>query len=155
MKKPLKKVKRVVGDVVRIRLPDGKFAFGRVLDEPLFAFYDLYGPAEGDAIQVVSKPVLFKIWVMNHAVASGRWKIIGNLPLEGHLREPVRFFKQDALNPREISIHCDGKDSPATTDECRGLERAAVWEPEHVEERLQDHLSGKSNIWVESLRLKA
>ena len=40
----------------------------------------------------------------------------------------------------------------AIAEECVGLERAAVWEPEHVEDRLRDHFAGRSNRWVESLK---
>jgi len=35
-----------------------------------------------------------------------------------------------------------------------GLERAAVWGPSHVEDRLRDHYAGRKNKWVESLRIK-
>lgn len=38
--------------------------------------------------------------------------------------------------------------------EVEGLERLAVWDPEHVEDRIRDHYNGVQNIWVESLRLK-
>lgn len=45
-------------------------------------------------------------------------------------------------------------ENPATPEECAVLERAAVWDPGHVEDRLRDHFAGQSNKWVESLRLK-
>jgi hypothetical protein len=43
--------------------------------------------------------------------------------------------------------------TPVSIDKCRGLERSAIWEPEHVEERLSDHYAGKVNRWAESLKL--
>jgi hypothetical protein len=39
-------------------------------------------------------------------------------------------------------------------EDCVGLERAAVWEPEHIEDRLRDHFNGIKNIWEESLKIK-
>jgi len=41
-----------------------------------------------------------------------------------------------------------------TRKESQGLEAAAVWEPEHIEDRLRDHFDGKPNKWLESLRIK-
>ena len=36
-----KKIKRKMGDIIRIYLKNNTFAFGRVLIEPLIAFYNL------------------------------------------------------------------------------------------------------------------
>lgn len=46
-----------------------------------------------------------------------------------------------------------GGEEPASRQELEGLEVAAVWDPEHVEDRLRDHFSGRPNKWVESIRL--
>jgi len=53
-----------------------------------------------------------------------------------------------------FQIYLAGHIRQASRAECEGLERCAVWEPEHVEDRLRDHFAGKPNVWVESLRLK-
>jgi hypothetical protein len=39
-------------------------------------------------------------------------------------------------------------------EEVKGLERAAVWEADHIEDRLTDYIDGKENKWVKSLELK-
>jgi hypothetical protein len=97
---------------------------------------------------------------MNHAVTRGRWQVIGSVPLSQEERSvPIRFFKQDALTG-DLTIYWEGPEPgevhevPATREECMGLERAAVWEPEHVEDRLRDHFAGRPNKWLESLALK-
>lgn len=46
-----------------------------------------------------------------------------------------------------------GEDS-ATRAQCAGLERSAVWDAEHVEDRLRDRRAGRLNKWAESLALK-
>ena len=80
--------------------------------------------------------------------------VVGNGPLENELRTPPPRFIQDALRPDQFRIYENGKIRSATKEECLGLEREAVWDPEHVEERIRDHYAGRKNRWVESLRIK-
>ena len=58
------------------------------------------------------------------------------------------------MRPEKFSIYEDGKIRSASKEECLGLERAAVWEPSHVEERIVDYYAGRKNQWLESLKLK-
>ncbi|WP_445367710.1 immunity 26/phosphotriesterase HocA family protein [Methylomonas sp. BW4-1] len=147
------KVCRKEGDIVKIDMGDGTFCFGRVLEEPLLALYGLRTDSIPSFSEIESAPVLFKVWVMNSAVTSGRWPVIGNQPLEESLRLPVKFFKQDPIS-KKIFLYINAQEIPSTKEECEGLERAAVWSPEHIEDRLRDHFAGISNKWVDSLRIK-
>ena len=87
---------------------------------------------------------------MDRAVKSGRWRVIGNRPLEGELLNPPARFIHDPLDPESFSIYRRGQTVPASREEIGGLERAAVWEPEHVEDRFRDHYAGRTNKWVRS-----
>jgi hypothetical protein len=153
-----KRVRRAEGQVVKIPLGDGSWAYGRVLEEPLVALYDKrYLDADEPSIdEIVSLPVAFKIWVMNYAITKGGWPVIGKLPLSAELREVPAFFKQDVLNGNLSIYHALPEfaphyERPATYEECLGLEEAAVWEPEHVEERLHDHFEGRKSKWCGSV----
>lgn len=148
-----KKIKRQAGDVVAVKLEDGSFSFGVVLEEPLMAFYDYNSRELPELKAIVAKPVLFKVWVMNSAVESGRWEVIGSTSLTPELASTPRFFKQSPLNKR-LTVYFKGEETPSTKDECQNLERAAVWDPEHVEDRLRDHYAGVPNQWVESLKIQ-
>ncbi len=148
--------KRKEGDIILIKLSDSSFGYGRVLIDPLVAFYDLNTSQPLlDIEQITAKNILFKVWVMKHAITSGRWEVIGNKSLEDALVSSPLFFKQDILS-KELSIYnlTTGQEIDASYEECKNLERAAVWEPEHVEDRLEDLFEGKSNKWVESLKPK-
>lgn len=154
-----KRVRRTVGQMVEIDLGLGLKAYGRVLEKPLFAFYDR-AVHEGDhpsLADVCGWPVAFKIWVMNYAVTRGRWRVIEALPLSPDMLVKPDFFKQDMITGR-LSIHDDGAppryERPATLAQCEGLERAAVWEPEHVEDRLRDHFAGRPNRDLDSMKIK-
>ena len=61
---------------------------------------------------------------------------------------------QNHLNHSELSLYIAGEVRPATREQCLGLERAAVWEPENIESRLADHYAGRPNAWADSLRLQ-
>ena len=43
----------------------------------------------------------------------------------------------------------DGSNKVRTKEDCVGLERASLWQADQMEERLQDHFTGKKNDWQE------
>ncbi|MBL1082071.1 immunity 26/phosphotriesterase HocA family protein [Streptomyces actinomycinicus] len=154
---------RAPGRVARIDLGDGRCAFGRQLTGLCVEFYDLVGRpgAPVDLIEIVAAPVAFKIWVMDSAFRrrSG-WELLDVVPLTREEQAVVHVFsKQDPLSG-SVTVHRvdpvtrAGRETPSTLEEGRKLERAAVWAPEHIEDRLRDHFDGRPNKWVESLRLK-
>ena len=150
-----KRQKRTLGDVVSIDLGGGFYGYARTLEEALYAFYDCHTKKVLPVDEIVRSPVLFQVAVMDHAVKSGCWKVLGNVPLDGALLNPPARFIQDPLRPDQFSIYEKGRTRPATGAEAVGLERAAVWEPGHVEDRLRDHYAGRKNKWVESLKIKS
>ncbi len=99
-----KKQKYTVGAFVKIPLEGGGHGYGRVLEAPLFAFYDVKTENDLPLLEVRSMPVLFKIWVMRSAVTSGRWEIVGVAPLEEGLKVEPHFFKVDPIS-KKLSIY--------------------------------------------------
>lgn len=143
--------KIVPGDIFEIDMKDGSYCYGRVLLN-LYGFYDLQVNHRPQFEEIVNHPMIFKIWVMDYAIERGVWKVIGNFCLTQELTVAPRFFKKDALSGK-LSITFDGsQEIPATLDECKELECAAVWDPAHVEDRLRDHFKGRRNIWYEDMR---
>jgi hypothetical protein len=146
------------GAVVSISLGDDFLGFGQMLDEPEYAFFDVRTlsetlPAPAD---VVANPVLFRLWVIRQAHSKGRWSKIGFAPIAAELAKKVLRFNQDPLKPNSIFLSYDGvSGKPCAAEECTLYERAAVWDPEHVEDRLRDHFAGRPNKWVESLRVRS
>ncbi|NVO33403.1 immunity 26/phosphotriesterase HocA family protein [Hymenobacter lapidiphilus] len=146
---------RTVGAIVEIPLEAGKKAYGRILGEASFAFYDYVNDGEPVVLaDLVAKPILFIVAVYSDAVTQGRWQKIGRLPLEPTLQTLPLKFIQDALDETRFKVYDNGVIRPATREACVGLERVAVWEPEHVESRLSDHYKGQPNEWVIQLRMR-
>jgi Immunity protein 26 len=150
----MKKIRRREGDIVRIDLGNGEWTFGRILPQTVFAFYDCFQCPDDDIARIVSSRVLFKVPVMGSAVTTGRWKVVGNAPLDLQFARPPSFFKQDALDKERYYIDEGEIERPATREECIGVERLAVWSAEHIEDRLRDWRAGRPNKWFESLKIK-
>jgi hypothetical protein len=75
------------------------------------------------------------------------------MPISQELSRSVPRFKH--YSSGQLARYQDDTESPATPDECKGLECAAVWDPIHVEERLQDVRDGRPNQIVEGLLKRA
>ncbi len=156
--KPLKRLPKArpplrEGDIFRLPLGDGTYAFGRVLTNTERAFYRFTSnerrPREGE---IVDSPVLFVVGSTDDGFAKRSWCVIGNRPLEDRLRAPTYFFHQsvgddyctvyDIWNPG----HEDRK--PAT--ECRALEleQWGAWSAHHCRDRIIAALAGEDCPWI-------
>ena len=91
---------------------------------------------------------------MDYAFKTGRWSVIGHVPLEEQLKLNPPKFIQDKIDPSQFRIYENREIRPAVRKECLGLECAAVWDPEHVEDRLRDYHAGRENKWVRSLQIR-
>jgi hypothetical protein len=157
MNENVKRVRRREGDILKIDLEDGRHVYGQVAREPLVIFFEGTFTEEMPLESVARLPVLFRLWIANHAITKGRWPVIGCQALEPENAAEPLFYKQDALNGRLSLYHskfaATGYECPASLKECEGLECAAAWEPEHVIDRLRDYYAGTANRWAESLRI--
>jgi hypothetical protein len=149
--------KRKQGNLLRIPLEKNRHAYAQVSIEPLIVFFDAIFTEEAPLTDIPSLPVAFRICVMKYAVTSGLWPVIGHQPLKPENSVEPYFRKQDQITGR-LSLHHSSFASSnferrATLAECEGLECAAVWDPAHVIDRLEDHFAGRPNKWVESLKI--
>ena len=149
---PMQRQRRRAGDVVRIELGAGFHTYARVLPEAWFAFYDCRVVVGASLPEILASQILFRITVMNHAVKTGRWPVIGHDPLKGAMLVLPPKFIQDPIDKTIFSIYENGMIRAATSKQCPGLERASLWEPEHVEDRLRAHYAGNLNHVVELLK---
>ena len=145
-----KRQQRTIGSFVKIPIDSTYHTYARILRDASFAFYDSRTKEDiSDLSKIASSPILFIVAVFNDAVTRGRWVKVGKLRLEPHLLKLPPKFIRDSIDPTQFSIYEFGKIRPATREECQGLERAAVYEPRNVEERLRDHYAGRPNRDVE------
>ncbi len=142
------------GTFIRLHLADGSFGYGRLLDPPYAAFYG-HQTREPDSSleQIASTPILFKVAV--NVSALNEWAVIGWKEPEPHLSQPIVQFRQALGDFRRCTIFdTAGNTKAAAPHECVGLERAAVWERDSVEERLLDAFLGRPNATLEHLAVR-
>lgn len=142
------------GVFIRLGLADGSFGYGRLLGPPYVAFYGHQTREPDSALdRIASTPILFKVAVSVPAL--NEWADIGWKELEPHLSQPVVQFRQALGDVRRCTLFdTAGNTRAATPQECVGLERAAVWEKDSVEERLLDTFLGRPNAIVEHLAVR-
>ena len=103
-----------------------------------------------DLSVLLSAKQLFRITVYRRVIGSGYWKKVGKLPLREDLL-PVQmqyvYHKYDNIK-FDIYNPATGIMTPATKEECRGLEEAAVWDYGAISERIRDHYNGIPCIWL-------
>jgi hypothetical protein len=149
----MKRQQRTVGAFVAIKLPNGKYGYGRILDKAAFAFYDLItNDIITDIAQIRDRPILFIVAAYDDIITKGRWLKIGKSPLENHLMILPMKYIQDPINQSEFRLYDPntGLMASTTEDKCIGMEEAAVWEAFEVEQRILDQLEGKPNVWVKN-----
>jgi hypothetical protein len=140
------------GNIWKVPLSDGSHTFARELQHPFAAIYDARNLAENDTDRIAKRPVLFVVVV--HDSTFREWIKVGSRPVEPEIRIPDRF-RQDIADPSNCRIvNADGVERAATIDECEGLEPQAVWETEHIDERIIAYYQGRPSEFVESLKLE-
>ncbi len=150
------KQRRVKGSILEIKLGNGKYCYAQDLDVDIM-FIDICLDTPLEQLDILtSKEPLFFVGVYNDVITQGRWNKVGKLPIKSEYQIVPMKFIQDALDPNSFELYNPntGEITKSTRGECEGLERAAVWEGSHVEDRLKDHFDGISNVWVEQLKIK-
>jgi len=138
----MKRQHRTVGAVIEIFLPNGYRAYGRILKNAAFAFYDFVSKDEvSDYAKVLKSEVLFVCAAFDDIITRGHWLKVFKAPIEPSLEELPNKYIEDALSPGNYSLYNanTGDITPATKADCEGLEVAAVWQAWEIEERLMDY----------------
>ncbi|MCY1082700.1 Imm26 family immunity protein [Archangium lansingense] len=150
----MRRQKHTTGTFIRIALSDGSFGYARLLESPYAAFYNYRTTSpDADLDRIAASPILFRIAVRHLALDA--WEGIGRRTLEEQLTQPVVQFMQDLGDFRRCTIFdTAGHERAAEPQECVGLERAAVWERDSVEERLLDTFLGRPNADEEHLKVR-
>ena len=130
-----------IGDFLAIPL-DGKFCFARIAHKGDLACYEIISDTIPPLETVARASVLFTVGVNYDEYVTDRWKIIGHKPLEGHLNQPQKFYREDPIT-KKIDIYFDGKFFPVTDEDVSKLECAAAWSADNIEARLRKHFAGR------------
>ena len=140
------------GNVVAVPLADGTYGFGVVITPSLMSFFDVRKKSPDMPVEIGKANILFSLWVMDYAIGKKHWDVIGSIEVPNDIDKYPWFYKFDVIS-KKYSLTKDGSDERAATlEDCKNLECAAVWDPEHIVSRLTDHFGGRENVWVNQLK---
>ena len=145
------------GAILEINIENQYYVYAQILGKSGYAFFD-YKTKEKlvDFSVLKSAPVLFVVGVYNDVITQGRWLKVSKMNVKEDLKNQPMQFIQDRCNPQKIKLYNPntGEITPTTRDKAIGLERAAVWDAHHVEDRIRDYYLGVPNAICERLKLK-
>ncbi|SDG74702.1 Immunity protein 26 [Flavobacterium omnivorum] len=148
----MKKQKITQGSILEINIENQYYTYAQILDKGGYVFFDYKSETRLTDFSVLEdKPILFIIGVYNDVITQGHWPIVGKMNIRQNLNSQPMQFIQDALHPDRFEFYNPntGESTPATKEKVKGLERAAVWEANHVEDRIRDYYNGVPCIWLE------
>jgi hypothetical protein len=131
----MRRTRPTVGDVVQFSLPDGTYAYGRVLRDTSVAFYRTTTRRPGEP-PIGSRDYQFVVGVYNHVLKSEAVPVVGHDPsIDDDDEWPPPYSVTDHMTGR-IKLYKKGILLNGSADETRGLDPAAVWDLNHVVDRL-------------------
>ena len=136
------------GLFVKVLINQNTFSYARLLTFPLVIFYKGKFKEEQTTKKIASLDILFKVWC--HKSVRSIMEKVEYKELEPKLKEPVKFYKKDLIT-KKLFIYENNKQYPATREQIKNLECAAVWEKEHILERLNAELEGKESKYKKDL----
>jgi hypothetical protein len=128
------------GDVVEIMLPTERYAYGRVLRDASVAFYRETTDEPGQP-PIGSRDFQFVVGVYDDVLKSS--SVVGHDPSRDPEEDwPPPYCVRDVISG-ETKLYHKGVMRPARTEECEGLEPAAVWDLHHIIDRLMGMRDGQ------------
>jgi len=126
----------MVGDVIQLSLPSGRFAYGRVLRDASVAFYDETTSEPGQP-PIGNRNYRFVVGVYDDVLRSDKCPVVGWDP-SANLEEdwPPPHKVTDPIT-KTVRVYHKGTMRPAADYEHESLESAAVWDYKQVIERLE------------------
>ncbi len=132
-----KKIRPKIGDVFQIKLPNGKYAYGRVYKDASVGIYREVS-SEPNHPPIGSRDFLFNVGMYKDILSTGEFPIVGYDPFkEDESAWPDPKCIIDSISG-EFSLYFEGKITPSSAKECKGLEEAAVWDSHHIISRIMN-----------------
>lgn len=125
-------MRRIVGNIGCFRLPDGKYGFGRIFLDSTVAFYRHIGISEYDIPK--TEEYLFIVGVYDSSIKKMKLVEKRNYSNENEVTPPPMKI-EDSISGG-YKIYKNGIIFPSSFEECEKLETCAVWDLEHVIDRI-------------------
>jgi hypothetical protein len=124
------------GDIYAIKLPQQEhYAYGRVMKDNAVQFF-VYEDTVGTGADIVFNEVRFTLVVHKNFFNRQGVQCVGHKDFDDEASAwPPRTYTYDPIF-KKYSIYYKGEIVQADKEQCEGLEPSAVWEADHVIDRL-------------------
>lgn len=124
--------RKKLGDIVEIPLPNGEYAYARIYQEYLLGIYKGKYQSYAD----LPTDAEFFRFIRVYRSCRSKLQVVGSRPF----RENENSWGPDqvVVNPltRKVGLYHRGETISCTLEECKGLERCAVWDITHLTDML-------------------
>ena len=128
------------GNYVEIPISNHRYCYGVVTITERLAVMDYCDTKRLEPQEIAELAILFEVTVMNYAIGKNGWPLAGQVELKDKFQTYPFYYKKDPLNGKySIVDHRWLNETPATKEQCDGLEVAAAWDPCHIIERINEH----------------
>lgn len=151
----MKRQRITKGSILEIPIDGKYYVYAQILEKSSYVFFDFISKEQITDFDILNeKPILFIISVYDQVVTKGEWLKVGKINIRKELEVLPMFFIQDNLNPTHLELYNPntGEIVATTKKEIIGLERASVWDKNHIEDRIRDFYNKVPCIWLEADR---
>jgi len=145
------------GEVKIIKLKSGRLCYARILPK-MFEFFNVCSELSLSCENIDVSNVAFVAGV--HKSALRRWKTICRTDIDDVVMRDHCFFKINH-DTRSVEIYKSKSSSEngyeifrSSHSECLGLDPLLAWDPDQIEERLEDFFSERENRYISFYRKK-
>lgn len=132
---------------------DGIYYYAQSLHYGNMAYFDYRSDKPiVDILELTNAPVLFVAYTHSYILTKKLWKKVGYLDIREELKDDIIFFiysKVDGTFEKYSSK--TGEVFPSSLEDCRGLEICAVWDKNHIEDRIRDYYLGVPCVWLNNI----
>ena len=145
-----RKQKVVVGGVFEIQIDNEYFVYGQILPHSECAIFDYKSVKPLVDVGLLNKAqLMFVVGFYNYIIRDRIWPVVGKLPIREDLQSPPPYYIYDkATNKFNLYDNKTGLTKPATKEEVKGLECAAVWDANHIVDRIRSHYLNVPCVWL-------
>lgn len=150
LKNKTKRQRIIVGSIIEIQINKEYYVYAQILSNGGYAFFDYRNDIPlSDLTRLLDKPILFIVCVYDYIIKNNIWHVIGELPIRDELKtQPLMYIHDANTDAYSLYDNNTGKITPCTKEEAYGLERAAVWEENHIEDRIRDYYNNMPCVWL-------
>lgn len=147
--KPRRQIK-TIGAIVEILIEKQYYVYAQILPMSFLVFFDYRSNRPlRDFSCLETAPVLFVIPVYDYVITKGIWLKVGKLPTRKDLATLPLAYIYDEKSGTYSTYNCyTGEIVSSNKEDVRGLERAAVWANNHVEDRIRDYYNKVPCMWL-------